>query len=111
MAGNSQLPSYMVERGESATDDLRQFLEDDDDMGIPRIIRIDSADIVYEDNNPRASFIGEAGRYMKGELLGEGSYSKVKEVLDIQTLSRRAVKIVKWRNIRKIQNGIANVIR
>lgn len=114
MAGNGH-PSFFAGQQEQQQQShdheaWRQFMEDDDDM-LPTIIRIDSADIVYEDNNPHASFIGEGDKYMKGELLGEGSYSKVKEVLDMESLCRRAVKIVKWRNIRKMPNGIANVLR
>lgn len=42
-------------------------------------------------------------------MLGEGSYGKVKEVLDIQTLCRRAVKIMKKRKLKRIPNGEANV--
>jgi len=109
MAGNGH-PDFLAEPNNAEDEAWRQFMEEDDDM-LPSIIRIDSADIVYEDNNPHASFIGERDQYMKGELLGEGSYSKVKEVLDMESLCRRAVKIVKWRNIRKMPNGIANVIR
>lgn len=84
----------------------RQFMEDGGDE-LPSIIRIDSAEVVYR--QPNATFIGE--KYLKGDILGEGSYSKVKEVLDLETLCRRAVKIVKWRRIRRIPNGIANVKR
>ena len=46
-----------------------------------------------------------------GELLGEGSYGKVKEVLDTDTLCRRAVKILKRRKLRRIPNGEQNVER
>nr|XP_008509735.1 PREDICTED: serine/threonine-protein kinase STK11-like [Equus przewalskii] len=44
-----------------------------------------------------------------GDLLGEGSYGKVKEVLDSETLCRRAVKILKKKKLRRIPNGEANV--
>lgn len=90
---------------ESQRLEMIKFLEDDD---LPTFVRINDDEVIYEEN-PQASFIGE--KYLKGELLGEGSYSKVKEVLDVYTLCRRAVKIVKWRKIRKIPNGISNVIR
>ena len=86
------------------SEQLAEFLEDD---GLPNIIRINSDEILYQP--PQASFIGT--KYLKGDLLGEGSYSKVKEVLDIETLCRRAVKIVKLRKIRRIPNGLANVKR
>ena len=40
-----------------------------------------------------------------GDVLGEGSYAKVKEAIDSETLVRRAVKIMKKRKLRKIPNG------
>ena len=46
-----------------------------------------------------------------GDVLGEGSYAKVKEAIDSGTLVRRAVKIMKKRKLRKIPNGEANVER
>jgi serine/threonine-protein kinase 11 len=46
-----------------------------------------------------------------GDLLGEGSYGKVKEVLDTETLCRKAVKILKRRKLRRIPNGEQNVER
>ena len=49
------------------------------------------------------------GKYLFGGILGEGSYGKVKEVLDIQTLCRRAVKIMKKRKLKRIPNGETNV--
>lgn len=51
------------------------------------------------------------GKYVMGDVLGEGSYGKVKEVLDSQSLCRRAVKILKKRKLRKIPNGEKNVER
>lgn len=68
-----------------------------------------SDDIIYEHPKKRAKII--ASKYLKGELLGEGAYSKVKEMLDVNTLCRRAVKIMKQRRLRKIPNGEANVQR
>ncbi|VDD95741.1 unnamed protein product [Enterobius vermicularis] len=47
--------------------------------------------------------------YLFGDTIGEGSYSKVKEVLEVTTLVRRAVKIIKAARLRKIPNGRANV--
>jgi hypothetical protein len=35
-----------------------------------------------------------------GDVLGEGSYAKVKEAIDADTLCRRAVKIMKKRKLR-----------
>jgi len=92
---------------DSTSAQWNDFMNSNDDF-LPNIIRIDSAEIIYTPDT-HASFIGD--KYLKGDLLGEGSYSKVKEVLDIDTLCRRAVKIVKCRKIRKIPNGLANVKR
>ncbi|MFH4980566.1 hypothetical protein AB6A40_007275 [Gnathostoma spinigerum] len=47
--------------------------------------------------------------YLFGDTIGEGSYSKVKEILEEATLVRRAVKIIKDSRLRKIPNGRANV--
>lgn len=33
------------------------------------------------------------GKYVMGDKLGEGSYGKVKELMDTETLCRRAVKV------------------
>ncbi|XP_064386866.1 serine/threonine-protein kinase stk11-like [Halichondria panicea] len=65
--------------------------------------------IIYEEARKEAKIIG--GRYLKGEQLGEGSYSKVKEMLDVNTLCRRAVKIMKEKRLKRIPNGEANVQR
>ena len=69
--------------------------------------RYDSKDIIYEEPKRQAKIV--AGRYLKGDLIGKGSYSKVKEMLDCVTLCRRAVKIMKQRKLRTITNGEANV--
>ena len=68
-----------------------------------------SDDVIYEPPKKRAKIIG--GKYLKGEMLGEGAYSKVKEMLDVNTLCRRAVKIMKQRRLRRIPNGETNVQR
>jgi len=47
--------------------------------------------------------------YLFGSVIGEGSYSKVKEVLHTRQLVRRAVKIIKDKRLRKIPGGEANV--
>lgn len=51
------------------------------------------------------------GKYVMGDKLGEGSYGKVKECLDQDTLQRRAVKIMKRKALRRIPNGEQNVQR
>lgn len=48
--------------------------------------------------------------HLFGGLLGDGSYGKVKECLDLCNLSRRAVKIMNLKMIaKKIPNGVENV--
>lgn len=51
------------------------------------------------------------GKYVMGDLLGEGSYGKVKEVLDSETLVRRAAKILKKKKLKRIPNGEKNVLK
>ena len=71
--------------------------------------RYNSEDVIYELPRKQPKIVG--GKYLKGELLGEGSYSKVKEMLDVNTLCRRAIKIMKQKRLRRIPNGEANVQR
>ena len=55
-------------------------------------------------------FINE--RYLLGEgQLGQGSYGKVKQVLDTFTLKKMAVKIMKKSKLKKIPNGEQNAIK
>lgn len=76
-------------------------------MGMDTFIhRIDSTEVIYQPRRKRAKLIG---KYLMGDLLGEGSYGKVKEMLDSETLCRRAVKILKKKKLRRIPNGEANV--
>lgn len=70
--------------------------------------RVDSDQIIYKEKKKKCKFIG---KYVMGDVLGEGSYGKVKEVLDSQTLCRRAVKILKKKKLRRIPNGEQNVQR
>ncbi|KAK9890596.1 hypothetical protein WA026_011961 [Henosepilachna vigintioctopunctata] len=82
----------------------------DDDLSFPNISnffhRVDSSQILYETKKRRLKMIG---KYVMGDLLGEGSYGKVKEMLDSENLCRRAVKILKRRKLRRIPNGEQNV--
>ncbi|XP_026273274.1 serine/threonine-protein kinase STK11 [Frankliniella occidentalis] len=80
----------------------------DEDTDVPIFHRVDSDQIIYEAKKKRCKMIG---KYVMGDLLGEGSYGKVKEVLDSETLCRRAVKILKKRKLRRIPNGEQNVQR
>lgn len=65
-------------------------------------------DLLIYQKDSRPKFVG---RYLIGDLIGEGSYSKVKEVIDSETLERRAVKIMKKQRLKKIPNGEENVRR
>lgn len=85
---------------------LERWLNDDD--GPLTFYRVNSKDIIYKAKKKKPKMIG---KYVMGEVLGEGSYGKVKEVLDSETLCRRAVKILKKRKLRKIPNGEQNVQR
>lgn len=70
--------------------------------------RVDSAEIIYQAKKKVCKMVG---KYVMGDVLGEGSYGKVKEVLDSETLNRRAVKILTKRKLRRIPNGEENVKR
>lgn len=72
------------------------------------IKRVDSDLIIYQPKKRKAKVIE---KYLMGDMLGEGSYGKVKELLDMETLRRRAVKIMKKRRLRRIPNGEENVQR
>lgn len=83
------------------------FINDDQDSDLPFFHRVESHEVVYQ-GRKRAKLIA---KYLMGDLLGEGSYGKVKELLDTETLCRRAVKILKKKRLRKIPNGEQNVQR
>ena len=51
------------------------------------------------------------GRYLIGAQLGQGSYGKVKEILDTYTLQRKAVKIMNKHKLKKIPNGEQNALK
>ncbi|GAB1608849.1 serine/threonine-protein kinase STK11-like [Argonauta hians] len=87
--------------------DRLDFINDDEPLSSALIFRrVDSDQIVYR--RRRAKHVG---KYLMGDVLGEGSYGKVKEVLDTENLCRRAVKILKKKKLRKIPSGIKNVKR
>ncbi|XP_063229935.1 serine/threonine-protein kinase STK11 [Bacillus rossius redtenbacheri] len=81
----------------------------DDDIDVNTFFhRVDSDQIIYQTKKKKCKMVG---KYVMGDLLGEGSYGKVKEMLDSETLCRRAVKILKKRKLRRIPNGEQNVQR
>ncbi|XP_074640997.1 serine/threonine-protein kinase STK11-like [Tubulanus polymorphus] len=88
--------------------DELDFLRDDEPFDNMFFHRVDSDQIIYQPRKKRAKLIG---KYLMGDVLGEGSYGKVKEVLDTETLRRLAVKILKKKKLRKIPNGEQNVQR
>ena len=70
--------------------------------------RVHSFEILYQKKKKKAKFVD---KYVMGDVVGEGSYSKVKECLDSSTLERKAAKIMKKKRLRKIPNGEQNVQR
>lgn len=73
-------------------------------MGETFFKRVDSMELV----KPKKTKI--ISNYLVGEMLGDGSYGKVKECLDMETLARRAVKIINLKMVqRKIPHGVENV--
>ncbi|BFY99202.1 hypothetical protein BsWGS_02243 [Bradybaena similaris] len=92
----------------SPPDNVFDLLDDIDDADLI-IRRVESDQIVYQPQCHKVKLIG--GKYLMGSVLGEGSYGKVKELLDIETVCRRAVKILKKRKLRRIPNGEQNVQR
>ncbi|KAF0290958.1 Serine/threonine-protein kinase stk11 [Amphibalanus amphitrite] len=83
-------------------------LWDDDGGEMAVFTRVPSTEIIYRNKRKRWKVVG---RYIFGDLLGEGSYGKVKECMDKDTLERRAVKIFKRRKLRRKMNGEQNLQR
>lgn len=97
---------YDDHRAEKEILDLYPGLDDDGDLNLV-FNRVDSDEVIYQ-KRKNCKMIG---KYVMGNMLGEGAYGKVKEMLDSETLCRRAVKILKKRKLRKIMNGEENVAR
>ncbi|KAJ3085094.1 Serine/threonine-protein kinase stk11, partial [Quaeritorhiza haematococci] len=72
------------------------------------IHKIDSSEIVWRN---QATIVKMIGPYLLGDIIGKGSFGKVKEGLCSETLQRVAVKIINKKRLRKIPNGVENVIR
>ncbi len=86
--------------------------EDEDDCGaiisgIIPIQRMDSRDVIFDNRQKKAKVL--AGKYVMGDVLGEGAFAKVKEAIDKETLCRRAVKIMKRKKLKKVPHGEENV--
>ncbi|EDV92979.1 GH18529 [Drosophila grimshawi] len=78
------------------------------DIGNMFFNRVDSQDIIYQQKKKNIKLVG---KYVMGDVLGEGSYGKVKEAMNSENLSRLAVKILTKRKLRRIPNGEQNVTR
>lgn len=100
--GDGDVESQLYDNSDPAT----WFHDDESDLNL-RFHRVDSDQVIYQ-KRKKCKMIG---KYVMGNMLGEGSYGKVKEVLDSETLCRRAVKILKKKKLRKIMNGEENVAR
>lgn len=102
---NSDEPTNLwLNNGNSA-----DFNDDLENINIANFFhRVDSDQIIYQSKKRKLKLVG---KYVMGELLGEGSYGKVKEMLDSEMLCRRAVKILKQKKLRRIPNGEQNVQR
>ena len=100
------------DESEESDDPLHEepwFIDNELDSDIVFPIRmIPSDEIICSPAKLQAKVVGNC---LLGEVLGEGSYGKVKEGLDVTTLHRRAVKIMKKRKLRRIPHGEENVKR
>jgi len=102
---NAQKDNKIPDHSNVHVDSHIDWFNDDDSIFIHRV---ESDQIIYQSRKKKAKMIG---KYLMGEVLGEGAYGKVKEILDCESLCRRAVKIMKKRRLRKIPNGELNVQR
>lgn len=107
----NDLNSSGLDLAAECTEELKDvtWLNDgENDSDIMFFHRVESDEIIYQTKKKKCKIIG---KYVMGDLLGEGSYGKVKEMLDSETLCRRAVKILKKKKLRRIPNGEQNVQR
>ncbi|XP_075242168.1 serine/threonine-protein kinase STK11-like [Convolutriloba macropyga] len=96
--------------GESVTPN-EVLAEDDEVVGNEFIFQqVESLDNLFVENGREKppKFINE--RYLLGSQMGEGSYGKVKQVLDTFTLQKMAVKIMNKQKLKKIPNGERNAL-
>lgn len=82
------------------------FEEPEDLTELMAIQRVDSSEVVFENKLKKAKVLNH---YVMGDVLGEGSYAKVKEAVDSRNLCRRAIKIMKRKKLRRIPHGEQNV--
>ncbi len=62
--------------------------------------KIKDTEITYRTKTPKT-----VNQYLLGEVLGKGSYGKVREALDTNTMKRVAIKIAKKSQLRKLPGG------
>ena len=72
------------------------------------IHKIASSEIVYQAQSVQPKMIG---RFLLGGKIGKGAFAKVKEGVCSETLERVAVKIISRKRIKKVPNGVENVLR
>ncbi|KAI8925460.1 kinase-like domain-containing protein [Entophlyctis helioformis] len=72
------------------------------------IQKIDSSEVVWESRPMPLKMIGT---FLLGDKIGKGAFGKVKEGVSIETLQRVAIKIIGRKRLRKMPNGLENVIR
>ncbi|PAV86754.1 hypothetical protein WR25_17120 [Diploscapter pachys] len=115
-----QLQEWHQQNRVSISNELNDFDMDlDPVVTADRITSILKGDIIF-DTMPPENFVEEIysvkapkviRKYLFGDVIGKGSYARVKEVVEVDTLTRRAIKIIKEQRIRKIPNGHENVMR
>ena len=94
---------------ETDDDDVtRQDNEGGSDFIFQQVESLDNLFVEHGRDKP-PKFINE--RYLLGSQLGQGSYGKVKQVLDTFTLQKLAVKIMNKQKLKKIPNGEQNALK
>jgi serine/threonine protein kinase len=69
---------------------------------------MDSSEIKYGHKKEKAKIVSH---YLMGRVLGEGSYAKVREGVDVETFERVAIKIFQRKKLVKMTGGDLNVQR
>ena len=99
--------------GDYYENDEDYHLEVPDDGGCGETVifqQVESLDRLFVEGREKPpKFINS--RYLIGTQLGQGSYGKVKEILDTFTLQRKAVKIMNKQQLKKIPNGEQNALK
>uniref|UniRef100_A0A915LWS7 Non-specific serine/threonine protein kinase n=1 Tax=Meloidogyne javanica TaxID=6303 RepID=A0A915LWS7_MELJA len=118
----SRMQSFAINMGDEGMPDSTIFVEDCEVIAPSTSLLTDQNDLQRQNEfiNVDNFIIDEIFTekppkilkdYLFGNVIGEGSYSKVKEVLHVNSLIRRAIKIIKDKRLRKIPGGEQNVQR